>query len=78
MIFFPRYRADTEFSLEKLSPAQTGMSMMACLVNARNLPGDGFRSTVDLARKVPAYSITYPDFDGVLGTITGLLEEQPG
>jgi hypothetical protein len=77
MIFFPRYRADTEFSLEKLSPAQTGMSMMACLVNARNLPGDGFRSTVDLARKVPAYNITYPDFDGVLGTITGLLEERP-
>lgn len=76
MIFFPQFRADTEFSLEKLSPAQTGMSMMACLVNARNLPGDGFKATVDLARKVPAYSITYPDFDGVLGTITGLLEER--
>lgn len=76
MIFFPRYRADAEFSLEKLSPAQTGMSMMACLVNARNLPGDGFRATVELARQVPAYSITYPDFEGVLGTITGLLEEQ--
>jgi len=76
MIFFPRYRADTEFNLEKLSPAQTGMSMMSCLVNARNLPGDGFKATVDLARQVPAYSITYPDFDGVLGTITGLLEER--
>lgn len=75
MIFFPRYRADTEFSLEKLTPAQTGISMMACLVNARNLPGDGFKATVDLARGVPAYSITYPDFDGVFGTITGLLEE---
>ena len=78
MIFFPRYRADTEFSLEKLSPAQTGMAMMSCLVNARNLPGDGFRPTVELARKVPAYSITYPDFDGVFGTITGLLEEIEG
>ena len=76
MIFFPHYRADVEFSLEKLSPAQTGMSMMSCLVNARNLPGDGFKATVDLARQVPAYSITYPDFDGVLGTITGLLEER--
>jgi hypothetical protein len=76
MIFFPRYRADAEFSLEKLSPAQTGMSMMACLVNARNLPGDGFKATVDLARKVPAYSISYPDFDGVFGTITGLLDER--
>ena len=76
MIFFPRYRADTEFSLEKLTPAQTGISMMACLVNARNLPGDGFKATVDLARGVPAYSITYPNFDGVFGTISGLLEEQ--
>ena len=76
MIFFPGYRADAEFSLEKLSPAQTGMSMMACLVNARNLPGDGFKATVNLARQVPAYSISYPDFDGVFGTITGLLEER--
>ena len=45
-------------------------------MNARNLPGDGFKATVDLARQVPAYSITYPDFEGVLGTITGLLEER--
>ncbi len=74
MIFFPRYRADTEFSLEKLSAAQTGMALMACLVNARNLSGDGFPATVSLARKVPAYQLTYPDFEGVLGTITGLLE----
>jgi hypothetical protein len=75
MIFFPRYRADAEFLLEKLTPAQTGMAMMACLVNARNLPGDGFSATVELARRVPAYSVTYPDFEGVVGTLTGLLEE---
>jgi hypothetical protein len=75
MAFFPHYRADTEFSLEKLSAAQMGMALMSCLVNARNLAGDGFPATVSLARQVPAYRITYPDFDGVLGTITGLLEE---
>jgi len=75
MVFFPHYRADTEFSLEKLSAAQTGMTLMSCLVNARNLAGDGFPATVSLARKVPAYQLTYPDFDGVLGTITGLLDE---
>lgn len=75
MIFFPRYRADTEFSLEKLSAAQTGMALMSCLVNARNLAGDGFPATVSLARKVPAYQVTYPSFEGVLGTITGLLDE---
>ncbi|MFW2441018.1 MAG: hypothetical protein ACN4GR_16800 [Arenicellales bacterium] len=75
MVFFPRYRADTEFSLEKLSAAQTGMALMSCLVNARNLAGDGFPATVSLARKVPAYQLTYPSFEGVLGTITGLLDE---
>jgi len=75
MIFFPHYRADTEFSLEKLSAAQTGMALMSCLVNARNLAGDGFPATVGLARKVPAYRMTYPSFEGVLGAITGLLDE---
>jgi hypothetical protein len=75
MVFFPHYRADTEFSLEKLSAAQTGMALMSCLVNARNLAGDGFPATVSLAKKIPAYQITYPSFEGVLGTITGLLEE---
>jgi len=75
MVFFPHYRADTDFSLEKLSAARTGMALMSCLVNARNLAGDGFPATVSLARKVPAYQITYPSFEGVLGTITGLLDE---
>ena len=75
MAFFPLYRADAEFTLEKLSAAQMGMALMSCLVNARNLAGDGFPATVNLARQVPAYRLTYPDFDGVLGTITGLLEE---
>ena len=65
MVFFPHYRADAEFSLEKLSAAQTGMALMSCLVNARNLAGDGFPATVSLARKVPSYQITYPDFEGV-------------
>lgn len=75
MVIFPQYRADTEFSLEKLSAAQTGMALMSCLVNARNLDGDGFPATVGLARKVPAYRMIYPSFEGVLGTITGLLDE---
>jgi hypothetical protein len=75
MVFFPHYRADAEFSLEKLTAAQTGMALMSCLVNARNLSADGFPATVSLARKVPAYQLTYPDFEGVLGTITGLLGE---
>ena len=75
MVFFPHYRADAEFCLEKLSAAQTGMALMSCLVNARNLSGDGFPATVELARKVPAFRLMYPDFTGVVGTITGLLEE---
>ena len=28
-----------------------------------------------LARNVPCYRLTYPDFEGVLGTISGLLDE---
>jgi hypothetical protein len=75
MVFFPHYRADADFLLEKLSAAQTGMALMSCLVNARNLTGDGFPATVSLARKVPAYRLVYPDFEGVFGTITGLLDE---
>jgi len=74
LIVFPRYRADAEFSAERLSAAQTGMAMMACLVNARNLPGDGFPATVELARQVPAYRLTYPGFDQLLETIRHWLE----
>jgi hypothetical protein len=59
LIVFPRYRQDAEVALTPLSGGQTGLRLMACLLNARNLPAHGFPSVTELARRIPAYELAY-------------------
>lgn len=63
LIIFPHHQADTELEFQRLTKAQVGLSLMECLVNARNLPGHGFGEATRVAREVPAYSLTYGSFD---------------
>jgi len=65
MIPFPRYRKNGSITLERLSPAQTCLRLMACIVNARNLPEYGFPRIARLLRTVPAYALEYSGFEQV-------------
>jgi hypothetical protein len=70
LIVFPRFQPAGELDLERLSQAQAGLALMACLINARNLDDHGFGEVVRLARSVPAYRLRYGGFrqlEGILG-----------
>jgi hypothetical protein len=62
LLVFPKYEAGSPFKLSALSPANTGLALMECLVNARNLPGHGFSQAVKYAAQTPARSLVYSDF----------------
>jgi len=73
LIIFPRYAAGSELELRPLSRAQTGLALMECLVNARNLPDHGFSGVVRLARVAHAYQMRYADFAQIGDRIQRLL-----
>jgi hypothetical protein len=64
-IIFPHYQADSDFVWRPLSKAQAGLALMKCLVNARILPEHGFPQISRLAKTIPAYHMTYANFDQV-------------
>jgi len=73
LIIFPRFQADGEFSLQRLSKAQTGLELMKSLINARNLPGHGFAEISRIAKRVPAWKMSYSGFEQIGDTIERLL-----
>lgn len=73
VIIFPRYLPEAPAEFCPLSKAQAGLTLMECLVNARNLPDHGFPEVVRLARAVPAYRMHYADFGQVAGQVGSLL-----
>lgn len=77
LILFPRYEAGAAFELQPLTGAQTGLALMECLVNARNLPGYGFPEAVRLARRVPGYTLRYSHFDQIEEPLASLLRIHP-
>jgi len=58
-IVFPRYQREAEFDARPLSKAEAGLSLIACLINARNLEGHGFADVTLVAKEVPAFQVTY-------------------
>ena len=64
-IVFPHYRCAARFRAKLLSRGQTGLALMACLINARNLPTNGLSQVAGLARLVPGCRVRY----GELGQI---------
>jgi hypothetical protein len=73
VILFPHYQPEVDFCWRPLSKAQAGLALMACLVNARNLPGHGFAEIARLARLAPAYALHYARFDPIVGPMDDVL-----
>ena len=73
LIVFPNYKESSEFELEKLSKARAGLTLMECLVNARNLNGHGFSEATRLVRDTPAYLLTYSSVDQLSGQFQEIL-----
>lgn len=72
LIIFPRYTPGSDVQMQPLSPAQAGLRLMECLVNARNLPDHGLADVVRLAQHAPAYQLHYADFSQIAGLIPRL------
>jgi hypothetical protein len=73
LILFPRYAAGAPFELRPLTGGQTGLALMECLVNARNLREYGFPEAVRLAREAPAYILRYSRFEQIEESVEKLL-----
>jgi hypothetical protein len=78
LILFPHYLPGGDFSLCPLPKAQAGLELMQCLVNARNLPEHGFPEVARLARRVPAYKMSYAHFDQLGERVESLLQSSFG
>ena len=77
LILFPRYEAGATCRLQRLTGAQTGLALMECLVNARNLPEHGFPEVVRLARSAPGYVLRYRCFEEIEDDMGELLRIRP-
>jgi hypothetical protein len=64
-VVFPKYSADTEPGIQRISGAEAGLEMMRSNVIARNLPGHGFGNVIRLVRNLPAYRLHYQHFDNL-------------
>jgi hypothetical protein len=77
LIIFPRYAPDADFTLSLLRPAQAGLKLMQCLVNARNLTDYGLADVARLARRARAYTLSYSAFDQLGERIQALFDNGP-
>ena len=75
VILFPHFQAGGDIKLTRLSVAQSGLRLMGCHVNARNLSGHGFGEMVKLARNAKSFSVTYNGFDGLLEALAPIISE---
>jgi hypothetical protein len=70
VIVFPRFRPRSRFQLKALSPSQTGLRLMAGILNAGALPDHGFRKAARMAGSTAAFEMTFAN----LGQIEARLE----
>ncbi|HHB76536.1 MAG TPA: glycosyltransferase, partial [Desulfobulbus sp.] len=73
-LLFPTFEQGADLELEPMSPAQAGLQLMGCHVNARNLPGHGFAEVVKLCRQVPACRLIYGSFQQLENRLDSFLE----
>ncbi|MEE9447089.1 MAG: hypothetical protein V3V09_03965 [Arenicellales bacterium] len=71
-ILFPKYDANADNTLTKISPAIAGIELMKTNVIARNLPGHGFEQLLSIVKSVPAYQLKYNHFDALPALLKGL------
>ena len=73
MIVFPQYEPGAELWIKELTPAETGLGLVGCNLNARNFSDGGFGEIIKLSRQVPGISVRYGDFDQLENTLDALL-----
>jgi hypothetical protein len=74
-LVFPKYEQDTSFSCERIPAAEAALRLTGLMVNARNLPDNGFPELLRLARALPAYHLTYSQFEPMLPALQRILEQ---
>jgi hypothetical protein len=62
-IIFPHYQAEAAGEMQPLTRASTATLLTGLLINARNLPENGFPEVLRLARSIPAFRLVYSDFE---------------
>lgn len=78
LIIFPEYKPRSKFEMIRLTTAKTGLLLMKTFINARNLPSHGFNQIGLLARKVPAYAVTYENSFRASNEIDALIGNKSG
>lgn len=73
LMIFARYQPGGAFALQPLSKAQAGLALMQSLINARHLPEHGFAEVTRLAKTVPAYRLSYAQFDQIGNRLSDLI-----
>ena len=63
LIVFPKFEYGAQLHIQLLSPAQAALKLMACNVNARNLPDHGVSIITSFARCASAIMVRYGGFD---------------
>jgi len=76
LLLFPKFEQGSDLTVTPLSSGETAFALLQNLANARNLPEQGFRLTAELARRVPAYRVTYSDETAVSDWIYTQLPER--
>ena len=74
LLVFPLFVKGERLTIGALSPAEAGLELMACNVNARNLPNHGFDTVTSIARSVPAVRLRYGSFDVLAGALDDFVE----
>ncbi len=73
-IIFPRYNAASAGEVTKLSQAQTGLALMECVLNVRNRPEQIFAAVAAVARRAPAYRMTYSSLTQVERDLNAIVD----
>jgi hypothetical protein len=68
VLVFPNYQPGQAFRVQALSAAEAVFELLRALVNARHLPGNGLPAMTALARRAPAFRLTYGALDDAAAT----------
>lgn len=73
LIVFPKYEAGGDAKIEAVTEGETGLKLIACNLNARNLQNGGFHQIAALSRRIPAIVFRYGSFDQLKGTLDAII-----
>ena len=75
LLLFPDYTAGHPFTAQPLSTAKAVLYLMQALINAKNLPDQGFSLATHLARQTKAYGLTYSDASRVSDWLEAIIRK---